>query len=106
MALSILLANPFHFWMPDILVMCMLTLTVITFVLFALFILREKAQDEREVVNKMLSGRVAFIAGSGVLVVGIIIQELHQALDPWLVLALVVMVLAKLFTRIYRDSHV
>ena len=62
-ALTILLLNPFHFWMPEVIVMCMLALIFIVFALYAIFIMHEKAHDERETAHRMLSGRVAFLAG-------------------------------------------
>jgi len=103
--LTVLLLNPFHFWMPDMIHMVMLALTLAIFALFAIFILREKVMDERETVHRMLSGRVAFLAGSALLTIGIVVQSLKDAVDVWLVVVLVAMVLSKLITRIYSDSR-
>ena len=46
--LAVLLLNPFHFWMPDMMhvVVCVLILAV--FALFAIFMLRENAGDDRD----------------------------------------------------------
>lgn len=103
--LTILLFNPFHFWMPDIILVSILALTFVAFALFAAFLLRENAQDERELVHRMLSGRVAFLIGTSILTLGIIVQSLEHEVDLWLVLALAGMVLSKIFSRIYSDRR-
>lgn len=104
-ALAILLLNPFHFWMPDMMVMTMLALTFVAFAALAVFVLRESAADEREETHKMLSGRFAFLAGSALLTLGLIIQSFSHRVDVWLVVALAGMVIAKIATRIYGDSR-
>lgn len=104
--LLILFLNPFYFWMPDILLMMMVLGLVVTFALFASFIWRENARDERESLHKMMAGRFAFLAGTAVLVAGIIVQSLKHELDFWLVLTLGVMILAKIIGLIYsRTKH-
>ena len=103
--LAVLLLNPFHFWMPTMMHMIMLTFTLVIFVLFAVFILREKVQDERDTVHRMLSGRVAFLTGSALLTIGIVVQSLRDSVDVWLVVVLVAMVLSKLVTRMYSDKR-
>lgn len=102
--LAVLLLNPFYFWMPDMMVTSILALLVVVFALFSAFVLKERARDEREAVHKMLAGRVAFLAGSLVLTLGIAIQALDHAVDPWLVVALIVMILSKFIARIYSQN--
>ena len=101
--LTVLLLNPFHFWMPEMVVMFMLVLTLVVFAIFALFVLHERAEDEREVAHRMLSGRVAFLVGSALLTLGIIVEGLGHRVDAWLVITLVAMVLSKIVSRIYGD---
>lgn len=103
--LALLLLNPFHFWMPDMMVMCMLAVTLGLFGVFASFILREKARDERDGAHRTLAGRNAFLAGAGVLTLGIVVQGYTHAVDPWLVVTLVVMVVVKIGTRIWSDTN-
>jgi len=103
--LALLLLNPFHFWMPNMIHMVILAFTLVIFALFAIFVLREKVQDERDAVHRMLSGRVAFLTGSALLTIGIVVQSLQDAVDVWLVIVLVAMVLSKLVTRIYSDNR-
>ncbi len=103
--LAILLLNPFHFWMPDMIVMCILAATLGIFGIFASFILRETVVDERESQHRTLAGRNAFLAGSGVLTIGIVVQGYTHTVDPWLVVALIVMVIVKIGTRIWSDTN-
>ena len=104
-AIAILLLNPFHFWMPDMMVMCMLAITLALFGIFASFILRERSVDEREDQHKSLAGRNAFLAGSGILTLGIVVQGYTHTVDPWLVLTLIGMVAVKLITRHWSDKN-
>ncbi len=104
-AIAILLLNPFHFWMPDMMVMCMLASALALFGVFASFILREKSIDEREEQHKSLAGRNAFLAGSGILTIGIVVQGYTHTVDPWLVLTLIGMIATKLITRHWSDKN-
>ena len=103
--LAILLLNPFHFWMPDMMVMCMLAFSIALFGIFASFILREKSVDERDDLHRTLAGRNAFLAGSAVLMIGIVIQGYSHSVDPWLVIALILMILVKIVTRLWSDKN-
>ena len=104
-AVAILLLNPFHFWMPDMMVMSMLAITLALFGIFASFILRERSVDEREDQHKSLAGRNAFLAGSGILTLGIVVQGYTHTVDPWLVFTLIGMVAVKLVTRHWSDKN-
>lgn len=104
-ATAILLLNPFHFWMPDMMVMGMLAVALALFGIFASFILRERSADERDDQHKSLAGRNAFLAGSGILTLGIAVQGYTHAVDPWLVLALISMVMVKIVTRHWSDRN-
>lgn len=101
--LLILLINPFGFWMPNIVLMMMIVGLIVLFALFASFIWRENSKDEREGIHKMMAGRIAFLVGTTVLVIGIIVQSLKHNLDLWLVLTLGAMILAKVTGLIYSE---
>lgn len=103
--IAVLLLNPFEFWMPDMMVLGMLAGALVLFGLFASFILREDSQDERDDYHKTLAGRNAFLAGSAVLILGIVIQGYAHAVDPWLVVALTAMLVVKIVTRIWSDKN-
>jgi len=103
--IAILLLNPFYFWMPNMLLITLLATSLILFGFFASFVLRESASDEREGMHRMLAGRNAFLAGSAVLMTGIIVEALEHAVNPWIVLSLVVMIVVKISTRRWTDTH-
>lgn len=66
------------------------------------FLFRERPRDEREAVERNAISRVAYLAAAIVLVLGITVRELnHMTPDPWLIGALVVMILAKIFGSAY-----
>lgn len=102
-ALSVAVLNPTHAWMPDMALMLLQVGVLVVFCMLAVFVIRENARDEREAMHRALAGRVAFLAGAAVLVVGIIAEGMTHVVDPWLVLALIIMILGKIFTRIYSD---
>jgi hypothetical protein len=104
-ATAVLLLNPFHFWMPDMVVMGMLAFAIALFGALAVFVLREKPIDERDEAHRSLAGRYAFLSGSGVLVLGIVVQGYAHAVDPWLVVALMVMAVTKIAARSWSDIH-
>lgn len=102
-AILVLLFNPFGLWMPNTLFMMMLLGLIVVFALFASFIWREKARDEREAMHRMLAGRFAFLAGAATLLLGIIIGSFQHDVDFWIVLTLVVMVIAKVLGLLYSQ---
>lgn len=61
----------------------------------------EHSHDEREDHHIFLAGRIAFISGSSILAVGIIVQLLSGTLDIWLPIALGVMILSKTAALMY-----
>ncbi|OGG63071.1 hypothetical protein A3C21_01320 [Candidatus Kaiserbacteria bacterium RIFCSPHIGHO2_02_FULL_59_21] len=104
-AVAALLLNPFGFWMPTMAHMAMLAAAVAAFGAFAVFVLRERAVDERDAAHRSAAGRTAFLAGSATLLVGIIAEGLQSAIDPWLVVALLAMIVAKVSARVYGDRY-
>jgi|SRR3989344_3828528 len=99
--LLVAVANPFEIWMPDMTSMLLLLGLALLMAAFVAFVLREHGADEREEYHKLLADRYAFLAGAAVLILAIIRQEVLHSLDRWLILALGVMVLAKIMGLIY-----
>jgi hypothetical protein len=97
------LADLIPFWMPMMGEMIALLVVSILMLLWVGFVMKEVAHDEREVLLKMKSGRIAYLSGLGVLMLALIVQGFHHAIDPWIAIALAVMVLAKLFARLYEE---
>lgn len=103
--ISLLLLNPFDFWMPNMMISLILIVTLVLFGFFASFILREKVIDERDGTHRTLAGRNAFLIGSGVILVGILVQAYQHNVDTWLVVALIVMIITKISSRIWSDKN-
>ena len=104
--LVLLFLNPFGLWMPDMLVYMMIAGVAILFALFAGFVWKEKARDEREQLHKMIASRLAYLVGVGVLVLGVAVQGFTMAhVDPWLLIALLAMILGKIIGFFYGRSR-
>lgn len=97
--------NPFGFWMTDAFHMTLLGLIVTLFALFAMFLWKEIAMDEREQLHRFIGTRFAYTAGGAVLLTGIIVQAFSHKIDPWLPLVLTSMVLAKILGRLYAERR-
>lgn len=97
------LVDPFMYWMPSIVQMGALTIAAALLAVLAGFVVREKAGDERETQLRMLAGRAGFLAGIAVLTVALLFQGFTHSIDPWVPLALVGMVLAKLGVRLWAE---
>jgi len=102
--LVVLLLNPSNLWMPQPVQMSALAGVVVVFLVFASFVWREGALDEREAAHRNFAGRVAYLSGVSVMMAGIIIQSTRHNLDSWLVISLLVMVVAKLVAVYYSRA--
>ena len=100
------LINPLGLWMPVQFEMICTTLVLIFFILFSLYLLfREKSGDEREELHLFIAARLAYLLGSGILVLGIVVQTVMHHLTFWLPLALGVMLMGKLVGRWYAEKR-
>ncbi len=93
--------RPMGLLMPETAEMVVLTLFILAYFVFLSFIWKEKPADERDYAHQMAAGRASFLIGSGTLTVGIIFQALQHNIDPWLIISLAVMILAKILMRLY-----
>jgi hypothetical protein len=101
--LLLVIADLVPFWMPMMGELVALVCVTVLLLVWASFVLSETAADEREVYLKTQSGRVAYVAGLAVLLSALIVQTLNHTIDPWIPVALAVMVLAKQLTRLYLE---
>ncbi len=99
--LLIFFVNPLDLLMPKELHLFMIPTLVLLFVVFTAIIWKEKAIDEREQLHKYISARFAYFASITVLVLGIIYQSAYNAVDPWLIIAVCVILLSKLIGLVY-----
>lgn len=95
------LFNPWDILMPTYIEMVILAALVVLFGVFANFIWRENGGDEREKLHSMFADRVAFLTGSGILLVSVIVGELYGQLNPWILFTLAAMMVAKVAGLIY-----
>ena len=83
----------------------MLGALVAAFGVVVVFVLREQAVDEREQAHRALAGRLAFLAGSSILILGIVVQGIGGIVDQWLAFALAAMIVTKIGVRMYSDRN-
>ncbi len=103
--LLFLLINPFDWWMNSVVYMGIVAGVLILFGLFALFVWQEKPRDEREAMHASFAGRTAYLFGGAVLVVGIAAQSFEHAIDPWLPVTLLMMILGKMLSLTWSRSR-
>ncbi len=103
--LLLLLTDPFMYWMPPLVATLALLLIAAIMCVWTFFVMKESGGDERELLHRMHAGRIAYLSGSAVLTIALVVQGLQHEIDPWIALTLVVMVLAKLVSRIYFERY-
>ena len=103
LVITIIFLNPTHLTMPESVVSMLTIGLILAFLAFSALILREHTTDERESMHRLVSGRISYLAGVGVLIIGIIVQATMHEIDKWLVISLCVMVLSKILSRIYSQ---
>ncbi|MFT5180000.1 MAG: putative membrane protein [Candidatus Paceibacteria bacterium] len=94
----IFLMDPFSIYYSNMMLTSTITVLILLFVFFSIFVWKDVPKDEREEIHQSRAGRVAFLSGTIVMLVGIITQSTTHNIDVWLVLALVAMILGKLVT--------
>ena len=100
-----LLSDPFMVWMPMGVQLLVLLSAAVLACIWAGFVMYEHTHDEREALHKMHAGRIAYLSGIAVLTIALIVQGFAHAIDPWISIALGVMVLVKLGSRFYSDTY-
>jgi hypothetical protein len=102
----VFLLNPFDIYYSNMVLMSSLTVLILLFIFFSIFILKDKPVDEREEAHQSFAGRVAYLCGTAVMITGIVVQSISHSIDIWLVVALGVMIVSKLLatTHIERNN--
>lgn len=101
--LLIALLNPFDYGMPPPVQISMTIAFIVLFLSLAGFIYHENVQDEREQLHRYIANRFAYIAGTGVLVAGVVVQSAAHTVDIWLVATLITVIVAKVVGVIYSQ---
>lgn len=104
LVLLFVIFNPWQVFMPGYVVMGLLIGAVVLFGILATFLWNEDHGDEREHFYRLFADRTAYLAGSTVLLIAIIVEELGHVLDPWLIVALAIMIVAKVGALMYGKN--
>jgi hypothetical protein len=100
--LLLLLLNPFEFWMPGMMEHMLIGITFVVFLAVLLFGIGQHVRDERELVHRMFSDRAALIVGASILMISIILCSIFRIpKDPWIIISLGSMALAKYIALTY-----
>lgn len=102
--ITMLAIAPKKFVMPTSFQMLILAAVLGLLAMFLVFLWREQPVDEREMQNQALASRWAYIAGSLVLIVALIMQSLHHDLDPIIPVALLSMIATKIVVQRTKDG--
>ncbi len=90
------LISPF---MPSSIVMLAIGLFIAAFALFAVLVWREQPRDERETQIVLAADRLGFLAGAIFLSIAVVVQTIRHEHPTLLIVALMVMILAKLLGK-------
>ena len=73
--------------------------------MFAGFVLQENGGDERELLHRLNAGRISYLAGIAALTIALVVQGIAHAIDPWVLITLGAMVIAKVVAHFYSDRY-
>ncbi len=99
--LLVFFINPLDLLMPHMLHPFMIPFLAILFIIFAGLLWKETPGDEREQLHKFIASRVAYFAAIATLIAGVIFQSFKGEIDPWLVIAICIALIAKILGLIY-----
>lgn len=105
LSFSFLLLDPLDLAMGSMMYMTAVPLASLVYLASILFFWKEKAHDEREMEHRFYASRGAFLVGSGILMIGIILESLSHHVDIWLPMSLVGMSIAKLVINAYLSKN-
>lgn len=99
--LLVFFINPLDLLMPHMLHPFMVPFLIVIFILFTGMLWKETPGDEREQLHKFIASRFSYFAVTTTLIIGVILQSFKGEIDPWLVIALCIALLAKILGLIY-----
>jgi len=97
--------GPSQLTMPSSITLMLIVLSILAFLIYIGVIWKERAVDEREELHVLRAGRNSFLVGMSVLMTGVIFQSFNHVLDPWIVVAMIAMVLTKVLFRVYQQIY-
>ena len=102
--IAFLAVAPHAIIMPSALQMLILAIVLVLTSGFLLFLWREQPDDERELQNQVIASRWAYIIGSIVLILALVIQSLKHHIDPAVPIALLAMIATKIIVQRSKDK--
>ena len=90
--------------MPNALQMVLFVVAFVLVAIFLVFLWHEKPEDERELINQNIASRAAYIVGSLVLIVALVVQGFQHNVDPIIPIALFAMIVTKLIVQNLKDN--
>jgi|SRR5581483_5575945 len=102
-ALLILFLNPLQLAMPGSMHTAMVPLLIILFIIFSAILWKEAPGDERQQLHKFIASRFAYFAAISTLTLAIIVESLQRKLDPWIIIAICVLLLAKIMGLLFGN---
>ena len=99
--LLVFFINPLDLLMPYALHPFMVPFLIVLFIIFTGFLWKEAPGDEREQMHKFIASRFAYFATITTLIVGVVLQSFNGEIDPWILIAICVGLLAKIIGLIY-----
>jgi hypothetical protein len=102
--MSFLAIAPKTFVMPTSVQMLFLAVVLVLIATFLLLLWREQPSDEREAHNQAAASRLAYIVGSVVLIITMVVQSLHHRLDAAIPIILLAMIATKLIIQRTKDD--
>lgn len=101
--LLICFIKPMDFFMPESLHPFMIPSLVVLFIVLVGLLWKETPGDEREQLHKLIASRFSYFGVVTVLIIGVIFQSFQGKIDPWLVIAICIMLIAKFLGLIYGN---
>lgn len=99
--LLIFFINPLDLLMPQPLHPFMVPFLLVLFIIFTGLLWKETPGDEREQLHKFIASRFAYFSVITTLIIGVIFQSFKGEIDPLLIIALCIALLAKILGLIY-----
>ncbi len=104
--LLILFLNPFDIWMPSMMHTTLVGVIAALFLVLLLFMFGQEAKDERDMMHRMFSDRLALLAGVSVLMIALICTAItDQVKESPVVIALGVIALTKYVALQYARRY-
>lgn len=100
-ALLLFFLNPLELMMPKSMHAIMVPLLLVLFIAFTGVLWKETSGDERDNLHKFIASRFAYFAAVATLIIGIVMESFQKAIDPWLIITICVVLLAKIAGLIY-----